>query len=181
MSSVVVAKRYADALFRLGVEQQKLEQFVADFKVVQPVFQNDKKLAKFLTHPKIDNAKKKQLVIEAFQGLDKTVLNTLQLLVDRHRTPIIPTIIDEFISLVNDAKGMADATVYSTRNLSDDEKSQLERSFAVRLGKSAVQLNNIVDPSILGGIKIRVGNTIYDGTVKGKLNRISRSIVSANN
>ncbi|GEN89560.1 F0F1 ATP synthase subunit delta [Oceanobacillus sp. FSL W8-0428] len=181
MSSAVVAKRYADALFRLGVEQQKLEQFAADLKVVKPVFQNDKKLAKFLTHPKIDNAKKKQLVVEAFQGLDKTVLNTLQLLVDRHRTSIIPTIIDEYISLVNDAKGMADATVYSTRSLSDEEKSQLERSFAVRLGKSAVQLNNIVDPSILGGVKIRVGNTIYDGTVKGKLNRISRSIVSANN
>lgn len=58
MSNVVVAKRYADALFRLGVEQQKLEQLTADFKVVQPVFKNDKKLAKFLTHPKIDNAKR---------------------------------------------------------------------------------------------------------------------------
>ena len=180
MSNVVVAKRYADALFRLGVEQQKLEQLTADFKVVQPVFKNDKKLAKFLTHPKIDNAKKKQLVVEGFQGVDPIVLNTLQLLVDRHRISIIPTIIDEFISLVNDAKGMADATVYSTRNLTDDEKSHLARSFAVRLGKSAVQLNNIVDPSILGGIKIRVGNTIYDGTVKAKLNRISRSIVSVN-
>lgn len=180
MSDVVVAKRYADALFRLGQEQQKLEQFVEDFKIIQPVFQNDKKLAKFLAHPKIDNAKKKQLVVEVFQGADKTILNTLQLLLDRHRTTIIPSIIDEFISLVNDAKGMANATVYSTRKLADNEKSQLERSFAARLGKSAVQLNNIVDPNILGGIKIRVGNTIYDGTVKGKLNRISRSIVSAN-
>lgn len=180
MSDVVVAKRYADALFRLGREQQKIEQFVEDFKIIQPVFQNDKKLAKFLVHPKIDNATKKQFVMEVFQGADKTILNTLLLLLERHRTTIIPSIIDEFISLVNDAKGMANATVYSTRKLSDDETNQLERSFAVRLGKSAVQLNNIVDPAILGGIKIRVGNTIYDGTVKGKLNRISRSIVSAN-
>ncbi|GIO24722.1 F0F1 ATP synthase subunit delta [Oceanobacillus sp. J11TS1] len=180
MSDVVVAKRYADALFSLGLEQQKLEQFVDELKVVQPVFQNDKKLAKFLAHPKFDNAKKKELVVDAFKGLDKPILNTLQLLIDRHRISIIPTIIDEFISLVNDAKGMADATVYSTRKLSDDEKKHLERSFAVRLGKNAVQLTNIVDPAILGGIKIRVGNTIYDGTVKGKLDRISRSIVSAN-
>lgn len=180
MSNEVVAKRYADALFRLGIEQQKIEQLAADLKVVKPVFQNDKKLANFLTHPKIDQATKKQLVVEAFQGVDETILNTLQLLVDRHRILIIPAIIDEFLILVNDAKGMADATVYSTRNLSDDEKTQLERSFAARLGKSAVQFHNIVDPSILGGIKIRVGNTIYDGTVKGKLNRISRRIVSAN-
>lgn len=180
MSNVVVAKRYADALYQLGLEQQKLEQFESDLQAVKPVFQENKKLAKFLTHPKVDNAKKKEVIAEGFQGVDVTIRHALQLLVERHRSTIIPSIIDEFIALVNDAKGMANATVYSMRKLSDEEKNQLERSFAGRLGKTSVKLNNIVDPSILGGIKIRVGNTIYDGTVKGKLNRISRSIVSAN-
>lgn len=180
MSNSVVAKRYADALFQLGKEKNSLDQLVADFLVVRQIFTNDQKLNVFLKHPKIDNEKKKQLLTDVFKGTDQVVVNTLKLLVDRHRTSTIPSIVDHLVALVNDAKGIADATVYSIRELSTDEKEQLQTSFAKRLGKTSVQITNVVDPKILGGMKIRVGNTIYDGTVSNKLNRISRSIVSAN-
>ncbi|MFS0750297.1 F0F1 ATP synthase subunit delta [Oceanobacillus sp. 1P07AA] len=180
MSNSVIAKRYADALFQLGNEKNSLGQLVEDFLVVRQVFTNDQKLNVFLKHPKIDSVKKKQLLAEVFKGTDQVVINTLKLLVDRHRTSTIPSIVDHLVALVNDAKGIADATVYSIRELSTDEKEQLQASFAKRLGKTSVQITNIVDPKVLGGMKIRVGNTIYDGTVSNKLNRISRSIVSAN-
>lgn len=180
MSNSVVAKRYADALFQLGREKNSLDQLVADFLEVRQIFTNDQKLNVFLKHPKIDNEKKKQFLADVFKGADPVVINTLKLLVDRHRTSTIPTIVDHLVALVNDTKGIADATVYSIRELNTDEKEQLQTSFAKRLGKTSVQITNVVDPKILGGMKIRVGNTIYDGTVSNKLNRISRSIVSAN-
>ncbi|BAC14934.1 F0F1 ATP synthase subunit delta [Oceanobacillus iheyensis] len=180
MSNSVVAKRYADALFQLGREKNSLDQLVADFLEVRQIFTNDQKLNVFLKHPKIDNEKKKQFLADVFKGADPVVINTLKLLVDRHRTSTIPSIVDHLVALVNDTKGIADATVYSIRELNTDEKEQLQTSFAKRLGKRSVQITNVVDPKILGGMKIRVGNTIYDGTVSNKLNRISRSIVSAN-
>ncbi|MFC4024969.1 F0F1 ATP synthase subunit delta [Oceanobacillus longus] len=180
MSEQVVAKRYADALFQLGKEKNTQEQFVKEFRVVREVFNNNKQLVPFLKHPKVNNEKKKQFIQEVFQGLHTDVVNTIKLLVERHRTAAIPSIIDHFIQLVNDAKGIADATVYSVRELTEVERTQLQVSFAKRMGKTAINLENVVDPSIVGGIKIRVGNTIYDGTVRGKLDRISRKIVSAN-
>lgn len=180
MSNSVVAKRYADALFQLGREKNSLDQLVADFLEVRQIFTNDQKLNVFLKHPKIDNEKKKQFLADVFKGADPVVINTLKLLVDRHRTSTIPSIVDHLVALVNDTKGIADATVYSIRELNTDEKEQLQTSFAKRLGKRSVQITNVVDPKILGGMKIRVGNTIYDGTVSNKLNRISLSIVSAN-
>ncbi|WP_067728531.1 F0F1 ATP synthase subunit delta [Oceanobacillus damuensis] len=180
MSEQVVSKRYAEALFQLGKEKNTQDLLVEEFRVVREVFKNNKKLDTFLKHPKIDNEKKKQFLTQAFQGTQTDVVNTLKLLVERRRTAAVPSIIDHFIQLVNDAKGIADATVYSVRELSEAEKQQLQVTFAKRMGKAAINLENVVDPSIIGGIKIRVGNTIYDGTISGKLNRISRRIVSAN-
>lgn len=131
-------------------------------------------------HPKVNNEKKKQLVTDVFQGMQADVVNTIKLLVERRRIAAVSSIIENFIQLVNDAKGIADATVYSVRELTDNEKQELQQTFAKRIGKTAIHFKNIVDPSILGGIKIRIGNTIYDGTISRKLDRISRSIVSAN-
>lgn len=180
MSEAVAAKRYADALFQLANEKTVVEQFVEEFRTVNEVFQRNKDLYTFLKHPRVHNAKKKQFLDEVFQGLHKDVVNTLKLLVERHRVEIIPSIIDHFIHLVNDAKGIAEATVYSVRELSDLERSELEVSFAKRFNRSAIQLHNVVDPSLIGGIKIRMGNTIYDGSISGKLRRIERNIVTAN-
>ena len=180
MSEVVVAKRYADALYQLGLEKNTLDQLVKEFRVVQEVFNKNKQLETFLMHPKIDNVEKKQLITKVFQGIQADIINTIKLLVERRRIKALSNIIVSFIQLVNDAKGIADATVYSVRELTDVEKMELQQTFAKRIGKTAINLKNIVDPSIIGGIKIRVGNTIYDGTISGKLDRISKRIVSTN-
>jgi F-type H+-transporting ATPase subunit delta len=82
--------------------------------------------------------------------------------------------------LANGAKGIAEATVYSVRALSDAELEKLAQTFAKRLNKNAVKLENKVDPSIIGGVKIRMGNTIYDGSLSAKLKRIERNITATN-
>ncbi|NBJ68753.1 MULTISPECIES: F0F1 ATP synthase subunit delta [Clostridia] len=180
MSHETVAKRYADALFQLGQENGTLDVLAQEMKVVKKVFQDNKNLYTFLVHPRVSNAKKQQFLQDVFQQAQKEVMNTLQLLAQRHRIELLPAIVDHFIQLVNDAKGIAAATVYSVRALSEEECRQLELSFAKRFAKRAIELNNVVDPSLIGGMKIRVGNTIYDGSVSGMLKRIERNIVSAN-
>ncbi|SHG69129.1 F0F1 ATP synthase subunit delta [Ornithinibacillus halophilus] len=181
MSEAVVAKRYADALFQLGNEKDTLDQLVEEFRVVNQVFKENKDLNTFLMHPRVNNAKKKQFVEEVFQGMSNDVVNTMKLLVERQRTDIATSVIDHFIQLVNDAKGIAQAVVYSVRELSDTERKELETTFAKRFNKNAIEIENVVDPSILGGIKIRMGNTILDGTISGKLRRIERNLKLANN
>ncbi|WP_405097512.1 F0F1 ATP synthase subunit delta [Oceanobacillus sp. FSL H7-0719] len=180
MSEIVVAKRYADALFQLGSEKSILEKYVEDLTVVREVFSNNKQLNTFLLHPKVNGEQKEQLLTKSLKGLHTDVVNTVKLLVARHRTALIPSFVDAFVKNVNDAKGIEVATVYSVRELTDAEKQNLQLSFAKRLGKNTLEFNNVVDPSLIGGIKIRVGNTIYDGTISGKLGRIKREITVAN-
>lgn len=180
MSEAVVAKRYADALFQLGEEKAVLDTLLEEFRTVREVFEANTNLIAFLEHPRVDNKKKKQFIDEVFQGLSADVVNTMKLLVERQRSGIIPSIIDHFIQLVNDAKGIAVATAYSVRELEEAEKKELERAFAKRFNKKTLHFETRVDPTILGGIKIRLGNTIYDGTISGKLKRMERNIVTAN-
>ncbi|MFC0525241.1 F0F1 ATP synthase subunit delta [Pontibacillus salicampi] len=180
MSNEVVGKRYATALFQLGQEHNKLEPFEGELRAIREVFRSNKQLMDFLKHPRIELSKKKQLLQEAFKGFSTEVTHTLNLLMDRHRESVIPTMVDEFIKLNNEARGIAEAEVYSVRTLSQDEEEAIQSVFTKKLNKDTLRIHNVVDPSILGGLKLKIGNRIYDGSVSGKLERMERKLVSAN-
>ncbi|GGJ91890.1 ATP synthase subunit delta [Lentibacillus kapialis] len=177
--SDVAASRYAEALFQIGDEKGKMDQLAEELDVLKSIFVENEQLVSFLEHPRIDNDTKKQFIDDVFQAFSNEVVTTLDLLNKRHRIGNLPAIIDHFTHMVNDAKGIAEATVYTVRELSDSEKEQLENTFAKRFNKQAIKLNTVVDSSIIGGLKLRIGNTIYDGTISGKLKRIKRNIVTA--
>lgn len=180
MSESITANRYADALFQIGNEKNILDQLKNELEVVKEVFEHDKQLNTFLKHPGIDNEKKKQFIDKVFQGLSTEIVNTFKLLVERRRTEIISSMVDHFNQIFNDAKGIAVATVHSIRPLSTVEIKALEDSFSKRLKKTAVKFDQVIDPSVLGGLKIIVGNRVYDGSVAGKLRRIERRIAAVN-
>ncbi|MFD2761004.1 F0F1 ATP synthase subunit delta [Lentibacillus juripiscarius] len=180
MSDAAVAKRYAEALFQLGNEKGTMDQLAEEFHVLKTTFDENNELVPFLKHPRVNNEQKEQFINNVFQSFSADVVNLLHLLAERHRIDIVPSVIDHFIRLVNDAKGMEEATVYSIRELSQTEKERLEKTFAKRFGKQAIKITSVVDPSVIGGIKLRIGNTIYDGSIQGKLKRIERGILTAN-
>lgn len=180
MSAKVVAKRYAEALFQLGEEKSVLDQFADELQVIKKVFLNHEQLFHFLKHPRVNVDQKEQLIDKAFQGLHTDLINAIKLLVHRHRIDQLPSIVDSFIQLVHNAKGIAEATVQSVRELTSEEKELLQQNLAKRFNKDAIIISNEVNPDILGGLHIRVGNTLIDGTLSGMLKRIERRIITGN-
>jgi F-type H+-transporting ATPase subunit delta len=178
MSKNGVAKRYARALFELAKEHNQFEQFEVELAEVKKVFQDNKQLAVVLSNPKIRKDSKKQIIREAFASASPFILNTLQLLIDRQRQGIIIDMIDEYKALSNDARNVADATVYSVRALSQEEQATLSSVFAAKVGRASLNISNIVDSSLIGGVKIRIGNRIFDGSVSGKLERLGRQLTT---
>jgi F-type H+-transporting ATPase subunit delta len=100
------------------------------------------------------------------------------ILIDRHREDQISEVVDGFIELANDARGIAEAKVYSVRPLTDEERAAISQTFAEKIGKQWLRIENIVDTNLLGGIKLRIGNRIYDGSLRGKLDRLERKLLS---
>ncbi|HEY4600804.1 MAG TPA: F0F1 ATP synthase subunit delta [Cerasibacillus sp.] len=181
MSEAVVANRYADALFQFGTEKNILDQLVDQFRTVKEVLITNQSFRLVLEHPQISREKKQQLVETVFQGMDSHVIHTMKLLVERKRVAIIGHMVERLEQLVNDAKGVAVAHVYSVRQLTDAELQSMAQAIAKRFQKQEVKINNIVDPTIIGGLKVRVGNTIIDGSVSGKLERLERQFATQNN
>jgi F-type H+-transporting ATPase subunit delta len=177
MKSSAVSKRYAIALFDLAKEHQLIDSMEQELLVVKDVIQNSAEFHTLFQSPKLSIEKKKEIVKDAFASLNVFIVNTLMILIERHREDIISEVADHFISLANDLKGIAEAKVYSTRPLTDAEREALSISFAAKVGKKSLRIDNIIDNNMLGGIKIRIGNTIFDGSLRGKLDRLERQLL----
>jgi F-type H+-transporting ATPase subunit delta len=178
MSNGTVAKRYAIALFQVAKEQNLLDKVEQELIVVKTVFTENTQLLSVLNHPKVTRETKKTLVKESFSKVSAPVLNTLMILIDRHRQAMILDVVDFFTEVANNERGIADAKVYSAIELSEDEKNALSEAFAKKVGKATLRIQNIVDKNILGGVKLRIGNRIYDGSISGKLARVERELLT---
>ncbi|AIM16406.1 MULTISPECIES: F0F1 ATP synthase subunit delta [Neobacillus] len=177
MSNSMVAKRYASALLQIAKEQQLLGVIEEELRVVKEVIQYTPELRAVLKSSRLTIEKKKEVVKQAFATVNPYVLNTLLLLIDRHRTNEIVEVANQFIELANEEMGIAEAKVYSTRALTDEEREALSAVFAAKVGKSSLKIENIVDSDLLGGLKLRIGNRIYDGSLRGKLERLERKLL----
>ncbi|MFD6438311.1 F0F1 ATP synthase subunit delta [Peribacillus sp. NPDC060186] len=177
MSDITVAKRYAVALFQIAKEQNLINQLEEELRIVNEVFTNDNELLSFLAHPKMTKDAKSALIANAFASLSSSVQNTVMLMVERHRTDEVTAMAQEFIELANEENSVADATVYTVRPLTESEMEAVSSSFAAKIGKRNLRITNITDTSILGGIKLQIGNRIYDGTISGKLGRLSKQLL----
>jgi F-type H+-transporting ATPase subunit delta len=176
MSGEIAAKRYANALFELAKENNSLEQTEEELRSLGQAVEASRELQNFLQSPQIATAVKKEQIGAIFSGkVSEHVLSLLLLLVDRHREDLLGDLVDEFIKLTNDARGIVDATVYSASLVKEEELKAIAEQFGAKL-KKTLRVSNVVDPGIIGGLVIRIGDRIYDGSIKGKLARFEQSL-----
>lgn len=179
MSNQVVANRYADALFQLAKEKNQLEAVTSDLQLVKEVAESTPQLMRYLSHPKVTNKEKQEFIRKSFgQALTEISLQALFLLIDRKRVDNLIPMIHTFQSLAYEARGMAEAVVYSAKALTEEEQKQVEDTFAKKANKSKLVIRNIVNSDLIGGIKIRIGDYIYDGSIKAQLDRLKRELVT---
>lgn len=177
-SNSIVAKRYALALFQIAQENQILGEVEEELRVVKEVFQYNPELKAVLNSAKLSIAEKKKILTDSFAQINVFVLNTVLLLVDRHREDQIIEVVNQYIELANEELGIAQAEVHSVRELTEAEREALSSIFAAKIGKKSLRIENIVDSDLLGGVRLRIGNRIYDGSLRGKLTSLERKLLS---
>ncbi|MEI4768898.1 F0F1 ATP synthase subunit delta [Psychrobacillus sp. FJAT-51614] len=177
MSNSTAAKRYAIALFELAQQKNELQSVENDLRELKVVWNGNKDLKTLFTSPKLSLDKKKELIREIFSNANPIVINTLLVLIDKKRLGEVSNIISEFMALSNEAQGIAEAKVYTTRELTEEERASVSSVFAKNVGKQSLRIQNIVDPSIIGGIRVQIGNRIYDSTLSTKLDRLKRNLI----
>ena len=175
--SSTIANRYAQALFQLALEKQVVAEVNVDLEELVKVIETTPELVSLLTTPKFSIERKKQIVAEVFASANPIVVNTLDLLIDKKRVDEVGNLAQSFKQLAAEAQGSAQATVFSTRALSDTEKDEISSSFGKLVGKEKLTITNVIEPSILGGVRVQIGNYIFDNTVASKLESLKRTLV----
>ncbi|WP_227937043.1 F0F1 ATP synthase subunit delta [Alkalihalobacillus deserti] len=179
MSNLAVANRYAYALFQLAQEKNDLKKVNEELQAVKSVVESTPEFVSLISHPKVTNQQKQQFIQENLgEVLSEMTLNTILLLVERKRIDSLVPMINKFKELAYEAQDVAEAQVYSPKPLSEKEQEHIAKIFAKKAKKSRLEVTNIVESELIGGIKIRIGDRIYDGTVRAQLDQIKRQLVA---
>lgn len=173
----VVGDRYAESLFDLAKEENKVTQYLDDIKLVGEVLDSDPQIVQFFNHVLIENDKKIQLLDQSFKGnVDQYVLNFLKLLVQSRRIRYIDDIVKSYINLSNQYLGIEEGMIYTSYELTDQQIQDIEKAISQKENKK-VTLKVSIDPSLLGGIKVQIANRIYDGTIKNKVEMLKKELL----
>lgn len=172
-----VASRYARALFAVARQQKALDQIEEELVQLKQVFEQNPQFLKLLNHPLIEQqVKKDQLKAIFTDQVSPTVINFLNVLVDRNRETELADISSHFSRLANDERGLEDAYVSSAEALDEEQQNHIAKQFSQVTGKQ-IRLHAKIDTSILGGIKVQIGDRVYDGSLQGRLSRFKRRMV----
>ncbi len=172
---IVAAKRYAKALYEIAAQEGRTLEVENELSALAASFKAGDEVERFIASPNISTETKWELISRAIEGkLSKPVISLMKLLVERDRTELLPELLEGYIQISGEALGIANATVYTTYPLSDAEKQQVEAEFGQLVNKK-IRIDNVIDSSLLGGMKVRIGDTLYDGSLSGKLERLEKS------
>jgi F-type H+-transporting ATPase subunit delta len=177
MSQSTVANRYAHAIFESAQQQNILAEVGSDLLELKKVLASNDEFFALLSAPKISSNRKKELVAQILTGAQPILVNMIQFLIEKKRLNELSAVADQFQALAAAAQGTADAKVYSTRELTAEERAEVSAAFAKLVGKEQLNITNIIDASLIGGVRVQIGNYIFDSTVASKLEGLKRVLV----
>lgn len=179
MRDETVARNYAETLFSLGQRHEGIPAFAAGMDLVDGLLEQEPNFRRFLETPRIETEEKKALVRKVFgQALPHQLLNFLLVTIDKRRQRLLRSIARTFRALVDEHEGRAYVDVTVARPLDDATKDLLARRLSSLLGVTAIPQVR-VRPEIVGGVIVRTGDTIYDGSVRKRLDGMRRQLLKA--
>jgi F-type H+-transporting ATPase subunit delta len=169
-----LGKRYAKSLLELATEMGKTEELKADMETLLEAIEGSREFEVLLSSPVIGADKKENIFKALFEGkLNDLTLKFMTILAHKGREDKLGTIAQGYINLYRASKGIEMATVTTAVELSSDEKEAIRAKIAEATGKSIV-IEEKVDPSIIGGLALRIGDKEYNGSIAYQLKALKR-------
>ncbi len=172
----LVSRTYSEALFEVALEEGKMDLFLDELSFVTETFKVHPEFFELFKTPLVRVDEKKKVIEEVFSGrLSKELNNFLKIIIDKRRGSFIQQIKEEYESIVNKHKGIVKAVAITAVPLSDEEKTKLKDKLSTLTGK-VVKLANKTDKDVIGGVLVKIGDKVIDGTIKGKLEEMTESL-----
>jgi F-type H+-transporting ATPase subunit delta len=179
MASVigVYARAFADVVVRNKLDSVRMLEELRGFEAL---LKENIQLRRVMENPSIPGDRKRAVldVVAQRSGITQQVRNFIAVVTDHRRLSLLPEILKQLEQELNDRMGIANAEIVSSRELSESEAKLLEAEIG-RLTGQQVRARYSKDPSLLGGARVRVGSTIYDGSISGQLERMREQLMKS--
>jgi F-type H+-transporting ATPase subunit delta len=173
-----IAEVYARALFEVAKEHDVLDRVHDELGEFAEALSTERELQVFLFSPYFSSEEKRDGVQRIVSDADEHLVNFLELLAERHRMPALFRIKREFDSLWAEENKLLPVTVTSAIELDEGLVDEIGKRIEDQTGRK-VELSSNVDPEVLGGLMVRVGNMVLDGTVRNRLERLRKQVAKA--
>ncbi len=175
----LVSKTYGDALFSVALEENRVDAFYEEVQGVKEIIAQNGELQKLLDNPKVIKEDKIKLIEEAFAGhVEKEMIGLMALLISKGHSADMMSVFDYFIGLVKEEKKIGSAFVTTAVALTEVQKSAVEKRLLETTRYESFEMNYSVDPSLIGGMVIRIGDRVVDSSIKTKLYELSKNLRS---
>ncbi len=175
-----IGDRYAKALMSLSTNRAELDLFDDQLDAIIELNRRDPSLHRFLSHPKVTKENKKALVRDVFGGkVSPHVLNLILLMIDKNRGMFLISAAQRFSQLADEMRGVEKGTVSTAVPLADDLFKRLEAEVQ-KQSLHQIILERKVDPGLIGGAVVKLGNLVFDGSVRYKLQEFRADMMKVN-
>jgi len=175
MQQTKAGLRYAKSIFKLAIERNELEKVSADMHLLNRTIADSRDLENLLHSPIIKADKKAAILHQIFDGhLGITVGAFLDLLVKKRREMVIPQIARQFVLLYLENNNIEEATLVTAVPVDDSFRTKIKELILKHSTNQSVQLEERIDPSIIGGFVLRFGDKQFDASVSGELEKLRR-------
>jgi F-type H+-transporting ATPase subunit delta len=171
-----IARRYAEAAFEVARSSDDVSAWLRELQVVEETF-SDVSLLRYFRDPNVGREEKLNALEKLFPHLRPEILNLLRILAIRGRLGILSSIRYDIERLDRDARGVAEVSVTTARPVDDAERQAIAQRLGAATGKT-VEVHTNVDPSIIGGIVVRVGDRLVDASIAGRLQRLRQDLAT---
>ena len=178
MRDETVARNYAETLFELASRNESIQEYGEARGMVAGLLEDDARFRTFVETPRIDDEAKKDVIRKVFRDkAPKQVINFVLITIDKRRQTLLREISEEYSLLLDDHLGREHVEVIVARPLDDTTASVVSERLSKMLGRQAIP-HIRVKPEILGGLVVRTGDMIYDGSVRRRLEGLRRRLLT---
>jgi F-type H+-transporting ATPase subunit delta len=173
-----IAEVYSRALFEAAKDNDVVDRIHEELAQVDDALREDRELQLFFFSPYFNSEEKKDGVGRVFEGADERLLNFFRLLAERHRMPLLPRIRRQFDARWAEEHKLLPVSVTSAVELDESLVEDIGSRIQDQTGRR-VELSSNVDPEVLGGLVVRVGNMVLDASIRNRLEQLRKQVAKA--
>ena len=171
-----VASRYGLALYSLAMDKNKILEWQKEVKELTSILKENTDFIMVLGSSFISLKERLEMVDKSFVGVDEEIIALIKVVMENNRMHMILDIFESFNSYCNEYRGVCEGLVYSTLKLDQKVINQIEEKIS-KIEHHKVELKNVIDPTLIGGVRVVIHDRIYDGSIKHHLEMMKKDLL----